>query len=525
MIRSDRVLYAQNLLTREKFEEARRKGANLFLFNEIDFLVEESQELIFYNCTQERVKSTWLSWRENDRIIEKLKSKCPVLFELAGYDITLSVKKAMFWENLKRGFLHYAYENHFKGCKVIELPELHPVNKLNASLRYAKFLTSKKKRIAGFSKQKTEKKLKTIHIKNDFQVGLYHMLLENLSEEKDYQLLIDPRIDSSLFEAFDFDRKKVLPNISGLAQLPIVNVLSFDKEDWFVFNIILLHWEEISNTLRLALEILSNNPKVLLINEGENGIYGAMISEVMKKHGVMVFNTMNGIKSGESQDSFVNFDKWFVWDNQMKRLLMEKNNLPEEKLIVSGHLMEDMVKDYKYKNSLKLDLKNLEGKKVISVFSVRGKRLAKMETLDYLFKLISESDEYFLIIRPHPSEKKEDYYLPVSVNQNNFLFVEYGRHEIKDTLHDQLSLTDVSIVFGSTVALDSRWMNVPCISFESGEESLIYCIDNEWIFHVRSLDELKSRLFELFDKKLKGLETTSSSVSKRILNSLNSYAG
>jgi hypothetical protein len=204
----------------------------------------------------------------------------------------------------------------------------------------------------------------------------------------------------------------------------------------------------------------------------------------------------------------------------MKQLLIDKCYLPQDKLIVSGHLIEDVVKNYKYQNSLKIDIDMLKDKKVISVFSVRGKRFVKLDTMNYLYDLIKEDSSYFLIIRPHPSEKPEDYILPDS-STKNYLFVEYDSHNLNDTLHDQLALSDLSIVFGSTVSLDSKWMNVPCITYEKREQSLIYCTDEKWIHHVKSIDDLNTKMLHILSHSKPLYQAEHGSVSGFIINELN----
>jgi hypothetical protein len=44
-------------------------------------------------------------------------------------------------------------------------------------------------------------------------------------------------------------------------------------------------------------------------------------------------------------------------------------------------------------------------------------------------------------------------------------------------------------------------MNVPCITFESGKESLLYCVDNEMVRHVRNQQDLISQLDDLVNRK------------------------
>lgn len=518
----DDMIYARNLLRKKDYDLARSKGVKKFLFNEIDFLYTENEQVEFYNCTQNRVKSTWMTWQENDRVVEKFKLKAPQLFAYDHTDLTLAIKKAMFWSNFKTGFLWYTYRNVFPDRPIYGMDSMHRASTISTLLKFARHKMSGNKPPKKFE-QKPDAGLKVIHIKNDFQLGLYNILLSEIKDRDDYLVMVDNRVDKQLVQALNLRHFKYIEPLNGRFDMPFVNFYDFDKDDWYVFNIILIHWDEICETLNTAFAIKAENPDILLMNEGENGIYGAVLSEVMNANDTMVFNTMNGIKSGESQDTYINFDKWFIWDNQMKRLLMDWNGLDESKLIISGHLMEDMVRQHRYKNSLQVDLEKLKDKKVISLFSVRGRRFVKMETLQFLFDLINRDQNYFLIMRPHPAEKKEDYDIP-ELKHDNFLLVEYGKHELRDTLHDQLSLSNLSIVFGSTVALDSKWMGVPVISYERRDDSLVYCVDNEMIFHVRSIKELETRMYELMKFKHDKKHSEKPTVASIIIETLDRYA-
>ena len=228
---------------------------------------------------------------------------------------------------------------------------------------------------------------------------------------------------------------------------------------------------------------------------------------------------MNGVKSGEAQDSYVNFDYWFVWDQQMKQMLIDANKLPEQKLIVSGHLIEDLISNYQYHNSLNLDLKFLEDKKVISIYTTKGKRYAKLASMKFLFELLEEDESLALIIRPHPAEKPEDFILP-DKNLNRIHFASYNSINLNSSLHDLLLMSDLAIVFGSTVALDAKWMGVPCISFEIREKSLIYCADNDKIKHVSTIEDFKTLVKSSLTKKVKNIEENKASVSDFILEEI-----
>jgi len=514
------MLIGSNFISRKMYDNARKSGVNVFLFNEIDFMPPENTNERFFNCTKYRVESTWYTWEENERIIHSFKEKFPQMFVLNGYDISLAIKKAMFWSNFKTGFLWYAKNREFSNLKIASIEGLHKYSKKSVVLRYFKTRYSVSKKQHSNSINKTLSPYKVIHVKNNFQLGLYENIINEVENYNDYKVFVDSKVDRNMLNAVRNKNIEVVEKKTINYALPSINLSKVRGNDWFVLNIILLHWNEINDCLHTAEFLLKYNPKVALINEAENGIYGAIVSEVLRKNQTIVYNTMNGIKSGESQDGYINFDKWFIWDEQMKKLLVEKCGLPQEKFIISGHLIEDLVRNYEYQNSLEIDVDTLKDKKIISLFSVKGKRFVKLDTLTFLYDFIKNNPNYFLLIRPHPHEKKADYILP-DFELNNFKIVEYNPSNLNDTLHDQLSISDISIVFGSTVALDSKWMNVPCITYERREESLIYNIDNSSIFHVRSRSELESKIIELLNQPKPQVANVRNKVSDIILNEIN----
>ena len=275
-------------------------------------------------------------------------------------------------------------------------------------------------------------------------------------------------------------------------KFPMIDITKLKEADWYILNQILNEWQHIHQLINQCETYIKTGINKLLINEGENGVVGAVIGEVMKKNNVLTYNTMNGMKSGEAQDAFVSFNYWFVWDNLMKDLLINKNNLPENMLLVSGHLMEDEVIIYQNKKSAD----KLNYKKVISLFSVRDKRQKKIDTFHYLYQLAEHNPDIQVLVRKHPSENVEDLLLENNA-LDNVKFVQYDQFNTKETLYDQLSISDLSICFGSTVALESKWFGVPCITFEKRDESLIYLTDNETIFHVKDLEQMIQKCNEL----------------------------
>ena len=514
------MLIAKNILTHDYYLEVRQKGVNIFLYNEIDFIppAKVITNEVFFNCSSQRVESTWYTWEVNDKLIRDFKIKFPKFFSIRDYDLTLAIHKAMYWSNLKTGFLSYSIENYFPNAKVYFAEKMHPSGKVGAIIRYIKALKFRPN--LNYSQiNKTDKNKFAIHLKNDFQLGFYLELIDKTINDDNFKVFVEPDVNEIYLKELGLNTLNVIKTSGIDAQIPLINPLKMSKEDSFALNIILMYWHEFGEHIETAESMIHDGLKAILINEAENGVYGAVVSEVFNKKGVKVYNTMNGIKSGEAQDSYVNFDYWFVWDQQMKHMLVNINKLPEHKLIVSGHLMEDLISNYQYHNSLNLDLKLMKDKKVSSIYTVKGKRYVKLKSMKFLFELIDEDESLVLIIRPHPGEKPEDYILP-NKNLERIHFASYNSLNLNSSLHDLLLISDLAIVFGSTVALDAKWMGVPCISFEIREKSLIYCADNDKIKHVRTIEDFKTLVRSSLTKKVKSIEEIKSSVSDFILEEI-----
>ncbi len=505
------MLLAKHFLSKKLYQLALRKNIKTILYNETDFVLPKTKDITFFNCTTQRVPSTWFTWKKNEEVLLSFKSKFPKLLLWGSYDLTLAFLKALYWSNQKTGFLHYSKETFFQKEKAYIIDPLYPYNRSKVILKYVSQKLSNTNKSNFIYKSSNYKNKNAIYIKNGFQLTLYKHLLQRISNLDDFvvfvseiSLLEDLKKNGIKKESICFIQKS-----NKHVQLPFINVLKFNKGDWFVFNQILASWNEIAEWVSIAEQIGRTKVKSVLMNEAENGIFGGVMGEVLNKFGVVTYNTMNGLKSGQAQDSFINFDYWFVWDEQMKKMLVEKNGLYSEKLIISGHLMEDEIGEHIYQNSLGLEESLWKGKKVISLFSVRGRREEKIETFKKLYTIAEESPDIFILIRPHPSEREEEF-IYHDKHLSNVKWIRYTHENLKTSLYDQLSISSLSICFGSTVAIESKWFGVPCISIEMRKESLIYAIDQKMIIKTDRFDN--QLFFELLknDKYLTGLENKES---------------
>jgi len=516
------MLYGVKKLTKEKFQLAREKGASTFLYNEIDFDFKEFEKdnLVFYNCSQDRIESTWYTWEQNDQIYKVFREKFDRLFVFGKYDLGLAYQKALYWSNQKSGFLNYARKENYPKQPILYFESLYPYNKSKILIKYTfNLLSSLIKKNDNIGQQTKTKADVGVFIKQEFQLTLYKHLINKMKHNNAFVFFVyQDEVEKGLLEMGVEKKQIVKITIPPTIVKPNfqLNLFKLKKEDWYVLNQLLIHQKEIAMWCYIGVAIASSGIKKLLMNEAENGVMGAVLGEIMNKNNIVSYNTMNGMKSGQAQDYFINFNKWFVWDELMADLLLKNNYLTKDKLIISGHLMEEEVNKYEYKNTLGIDLSDLSGKLVISLFSVYGATAEKKRAFTFLKDyLATRNTNAFLFIRPHPAENSEEL---LQYESENIYIVKYDKMNSKTTLYDQLYISDISICFGSTVALESKWFGVPCLSIEDRKKSLIYCIDNESIYLGKSIT---SEIIEnLIDKKKEMQVSNNRSVSRTILNAL-----
>ncbi len=516
------MLLATNYLSEKKYLKYKKKGVNIFLFNEINFSTDNLKEDTFLNCNSEKVPSTWYTWDENDKLLQVFKRKYPQFFNWNGYDMTLVFQKMLFWTNYKTGFLWYCKEKFYPNEEVCHIDPLHSYSIIKSGIRYLRTRFSYNESPKAISNVQASDKYIGIHLKDDFELGLYEHFLKQSAETGQYRLFYEKDLNHENKNRLGLKGQDIthIDYYSPVISFPKINPITLKGAEWFVLTALIRHWDVINKWMFRAQQISASGIKKILVNEAENGIYGACFGEVMKKQGIKMYNTMNGLKAGQAQDAFINFDRWFVWDEQMKKMLMEKCGLDEKRLLVAGHMMEDFAEGYVNQYSFGISRERLEGKKVISVFSIRTKRETKLLSLAYLYELVKNNTELFLIIRPHPAEKPEDYVLP-DFESDRIHWVNYNQKNSKTTLYDQICASDVCIVYGSTVALECKWFGTACITFEPREHSLLYFADGHETVHVNNMEAFKAAVKFILDKKQEiALPQTHPSVATKMIEYL-----
>lgn len=491
------VLYEENLL------KAIELRANCIICNEIKSLTPIPFNIQVVNAEIYRVEGTWEVYQYNTKLIEELCKKYPLQFVIDKVNLLPALPKITFWTNYRLGALSVAYKKIEIAKRIVNTFKLIPANKLKEIFKYFKnYILNNWKYFSASNSISTDlpKAENGILVNNEFELKLYLETIERIAEK---DLIIFYYGDFKI-ETYQFKSKNIkflnLSKYKKFQAQPFCNIFNETAEKLNICNLILKDWQLIANEIHQYKIMHACGIKKLLVNVAENLPLRNLMPQVFNGD-VQVYNSMNGLKSGEAQDADVLFDKWFVWSEEMANLLREECHIPHDKLIISGHLSQDQIADHQFENSIQIDLDKIKSKKVISLFSVRGHRKEKIDAFRIIYQFLETHPDYYLIVKLHPLEQKEDYIYP-NYPSENILFVSESLKNSKVALFDQLSLTDLSIVFGSTVALESSWYGVPCVTYEYKERSFIDKLGNEMIEHIDNEQTLKKRLEKLTKNNL-----------------------
>ncbi len=498
---SNKKVFIVDSLNEEGLQKALELDSNCIISNEVKLNSSIPEGIEIINAEIYRVDGTWEIYKYIQNIVNRLCTNTPKQFIISGINLQPAMSKLIYWTNYRLGALRVAFNkieepksnvNNFQFIKASKSKEVLKYFK-NYLLNNWYWLKSKNKKLA---LSKTNATIGVL-INNEFELKLYQDTIRLIGN---CVVFYNGNID---LKEYDIQSEHIqfvdLSSSRRVNYQPFSNPMNKNAEELFISNVILKDWIDIAIEIEHYKYISKSGIKKLLINVGENLPLRNLMPQVFKSS-IEVYNSMNGLKSGEAHDADVNFDKWFVWDQGMFNLLNKQCHLPAEKLIISGHLSEDQIADHKFQNSIQIDLNNIENKKVISIFSVRGHRKEKVDAFKILYAFLETHTDFYLIVKPHPLEKKSDYIYPNSSIKNVYFIPEELKNS-KSALFDQLALSDLTIVFGSTVALESNWMGVPCITYEYKEKSFIYDLESSDIVHINDENQLLLKLLKT-DKKI-----------------------
>src|SRR5690606_35886805 len=111
------------------------------------------------------------------------------------------------------------------------------------------------------------------------------------------------------------------------------------KRALYVYNRILDVKNELCQDLNFYINLKSKNRvlKNVVFVAGENQFSANVCAEVFKQSSTGVANLMNGAKLGWVHDRDIDFTKWFVWNEKMKKILIDNADINPNVLVPIGH--------------------------------------------------------------------------------------------------------------------------------------------------------------------------------------------
>jgi len=460
-----------------------------------------------------KFKEQWILYRRikptTTKLLNKVKFYCPN--KLASINLKKPIQKNYYWSN---GIHKIKNKKEIKkNISNIFFAKIY----LKYLVLIGKYLLSK---ITIKKNWKIESKPETIFLITNSKYKKFDLIEDIIIHLKsDYLIAIEKTEESSIPE--HLNREDILffsssPNTYHI--LPILKRLIIKKNELALFNIMLNMWSTVNQRYEMVFYSLPDSVRRIVFVEGENQHSANITSQYARKRGIKCANLMNGIKLATPNNSDTDFDKWIIWDEQMKKLLVEHCEVDPRILEVIGHPLEDkykfFAKHYSSDNS-----RGLAGlidrlkvyKSVISIYSTRDDIPEKQQLLNFVLKKYGHMKDTAILIRPHPSEKMEHILFKQNTYKNVFLLSKEQLN--KQSLLEQIALSDIGICLASTIAMESRWMKKPIISFEFSLSSSLYCIDNKYIFFCNSTDSLSKQIDQILRNRKIGLETIPDHIS------------
>lgn len=449
-----------------------------------------------------RAPGSWYTYNNNRNILLGLKKKCPIIFNYNKINWISAYSKLVYWPTYRLGSLNYVASNVIKDAEIVQNAEIYEINDLKFILKYLKIWFSGFFNVLPLKRKKYNSFKYLFLIETNFQFSFLKKLLKKFDSTQTIIFVSSfnkmSQEETDELESLGFFVEKEKANVPY--RIPFFNIVSLSKEEKFMLHSILNNLNKLRSLVNSIEDLIGQGLERIVLVGAENTPQGHLIGEIGKKRGVKVFNCMNGIKAAYANNADVNFYKWIVWDNQMKEMLARDCNIPLTQLKVVGHLLEDQVKNHKYLNSLEIEPEEIKNNLVISVFTPLNLRVDKINGLNAIYSFAAKNNNVLVLYRPHPSEKFENMHLP-NDPLVKFKLIQYNANNAKETLYDQLMISDLAVVFASTVALESKWIGTPCITYEETDKSILYCVDDNLLKHAGNAEVLNKELVDLKKKR------------------------
>ncbi len=233
------------------------------------------------------------------------------------------------------------------------------------------------------------------------------------------------------------------------------------------------HFPFMVKNIEMAKALLEKERPDILIMPASNGWYWQAMIIAAKMKGIPILETQHGIVSPNVIDyfcnksrvkkgpnsRFMNFpDKFAVYGQWTKNILMDKFNYPEDKIIVIGQPRYDLlVKSKELFSRQKFCQKyGLDSKKKLVLFATRIAISPFVEQERLIIRALKEITDIELIIKSHPRGKMKDY---VKICREEEIKARIIPEDCN--IFEAISVCDIVITHPSTIVIESIIANRP----------------------------------------------------------------
>lgn len=460
-------------------------------------------------------------WRMYGELKDKINlhfKKHPELFQYNQYkDLRIAILKEIMWsyKSIRNNKVKYSFTGKIKMWLKTVILLMNSGNlKIEESLNFFDSSNSRKKSIGIYlddlSLLNVFEKL-IFSLKEEFEVFAFQFYSHNnkLREE----------LKSKEINYYAFCWKGRFIGLSLYNRIRAsINSLTGDS---VFYNFLLIARANVIGHILISEKLFRVvRPGCLLLNVAEQSSQGFVLSLIAHENKCATINSQNGWKGVDPINQDTNFDKWFIHDEFMKKVLID-SNVPLSQLVVTGHPLDDAIKNYQYSGCLDA----LIGKKkdVIALFSSFLHDDEQQAVANYFMEYCKSNSDAIVLVRLHPSDtKNKEFY-----RECGFIVLDHtgtgSKNLFSDSLFDVFSVASISISFGSMISFQSKWFNVPAISVEFQEESILNYIDNKLVWHAKNIGQLVDLLPELLSLnrvKLENADSSSLPVYKKMSNEI-----
>ena len=329
---------------------------------------------------------------------------------------------------------------------------------------------------------------------------------------------------------------KIIANDFKFTFNPISKFLSLDILYYF-FRLVILFFLFILS-LGYIFKLLKINPKKILFlhahsNHDKLLLFAANILNIKSESLVHSWDNPT-TKLALSIKS----DKYYTWNNEIKKEMEYLNNIPSNKIFTLGILQFDSY--FKFKSKVKRKKKN------ISIFLPSTGLVSEQNQKYFINEFLKQVNfiKFNVVIRSHPGiifnwlkllEKKYQNLtlnIPENIVKADKTHDKISKKDLKSTsLHKLLINTDIVINYFSTTSLDACFFEIPIINIcinKKNENSLEWyyswshykkLLSFKAIYVCRNLSELENKLRSLSKEPMLKNQKAKQVKNKLIMNS------